>query len=240
MANIYFQFKQFTIHQDRCAMKVTTDACLFGAWVAEHSEPGSSQVLDIGAGTGLLSLMLLQKHPGASIDAIELDKDCYAQAVENIQSSGFEKNISVIQGDARVFDPGKKYNLIVSNPPFYEKELKSDDPAKNRAHHSQDLSLKELMAIIKKHLNPEGKFYLLLPYKRDREISGLLKEQDFSLGRIVFVRQSSRHHFFRIMLEGKWYSRESETHIEEIAIWDEKQQYTPAFTALLKEYYLYL
>ena len=128
MSNSYFQFKQFIIHQDRCAMKVTTDACLFGAWVAEEDKSEkiiTKNVLDIGTGTGLLSLMYAQKNSLANIDAIEIDEDAYIQAKENVAASPFAERINIIHDDIKRFTFSKKYDCIISNPPFYEKEIRS-------------------------------------------------------------------------------------------------------------------
>src|SRR5258705_11795948 len=106
MSNAYFQFKQFTIHQDRCAMKVTTDACLFGAWVANEVKSEKvkvKNVLDIGTGTGLLSLIYAQKNANIFIDAIEIEKETYEQAKENITASPFADRINLIHGDTKTF-----------------------------------------------------------------------------------------------------------------------------------------
>jgi tRNA1Val (adenine37-N6)-methyltransferase len=248
MSNTYFQFKQFTIHQDRCAMKVTTDACLFGAWVASevNSHPASGgtkvkNVLDVGAGTGLLSVMFAQQNPASIIDTIEVDNDAYEQAKENIGASPFAERIHIIHADVRDFFPEKKYDFIISNPPFYEKELRSSNQKKNIAHHHSSLVLKELLSVIKLNLTTEGLFYLLLPYKRNQEIKAALFENDLSILKIIFVRQSTRHDYFRIMLAAKIKNeREIETMIDEISIWNDEQQYTNAFKELLKNYYLSL
>src|SRR5258705_6346666 len=151
MANSYFKFKQFTIHQDRCAMKVTTDACLFGAWVAIEagileSEDGS--ILDIGAGTGLLSLMLAQKT-NVSIDSVEIDEAAAKQARENADASPWKERIFVMPGDAKymAYTLCKNFDIIISNPPFYENELASPDHHKNIAHHDGGLLLDELLQV---------------------------------------------------------------------------------------------
>jgi len=246
MANSYFQFKQFTIHQDRCAMKVTTDACLLGAWATSEVKSQTpiaigtkvKNVLDIGTGTGLLSLMFAQKNPACIIDAVEIDREAYEQANENVFSSPFATQITLINDDAKIFPFRKKYDIMVSNPPFYENELKSTDQKKNIAHHRSTLLFGELLSIVKSNLAINGRFYLLLPYKRNDEIKALFKK-DLSILKIIFVRQSTKHDYFRIMLCGKLKDEnDTETAIDEISIWNDEQQYTKEFTELLKDYYL--
>ncbi|TMI62419.1 MAG: methyltransferase [Bacteroidetes bacterium] len=250
MSNSFFRFKQFIIRQDKCAMKVTTDACLFGAWLAEkvrsqESGVGSQNlkvgnVLDIGTGTGLLSLMLAQ-NCDANIDAIEIDDQAAAQATENEEACSFRNSIQVINADIRDHHFEKKYDVIISNPPFYENELKSVSSKKNIAHHGENLSLQDLLTAIKQNLNPGGLFFLLLPFKRDEEIRSLVYQNKMQLKQITLVRQSVHHNFFRIMIMGTITEEGySEAEFDEISIWDEHQQYTEEFVQLLKDYYLYL
>jgi tRNA1Val (adenine37-N6)-methyltransferase len=250
MANTYFQFKQFTIHQDRCAMKVTTDACLFGAWVAERvgsleslvdsREPGIMKMLDIGTGTGLLTMMLAQKT-NYSIDAIEIDKDAFEQARENALASSWAERIHISHADVSEFISPSPYDIILCNPPFYENELTSPNNKKNIARHGQHLLFGELLLVIKKTLAASGIFFLLLPFKRNEEIRNLLLQHNFDILQMTFVRQSVHQDYFRILLMGKQKSGEpEETMIDEISIWDEQQQYTEGFKLLLKDYYLNL
>jgi tRNA1Val (adenine37-N6)-methyltransferase len=241
MANPFFQFKQFIIQQDRCAMKVTTDGCLFGAWAGEKVRSKKSKVrniLDIGSGTGLLALMIAQKV-NANIDAIEIDKDAFEQAKENIAASPWAERINIFHADAKEFIFPGKYDVIISNPPFYEKELKSDNIKKNIAHHG-GLSLNELLSVIKKKLFADGKFYLLLPYKRNTEIERLVPLNDLSITQKTLVRQSVKHDSFRIMIEGRHKQVEEKIIMDEISICNDQQQYTIEFIKLLKAYYLYL
>jgi tRNA1Val (adenine37-N6)-methyltransferase len=251
MPNPWFQFKQFLVRQDQSAMKVTTDGCLFGAWAADAvgslacRQAGQittvEKVLDIGTGTGLLSLMLAQKDPALIIDAIEIDREAAIQAKQNVDASPWKDRVNIIHADAKTFIFPVKYDCIISNPPFYEKELRSEDNQKNMAYHSDELSLKELLGVIKENLAPGGVFFLLLPLKRDVEIKALLLEHDYHIQQISFVRQSTGHEFFRIMLAGEFKTgMNTETLMDEIAIKDQQQQYTPAFINLLKDYYLYL
>lgn len=244
MSNSYFQFKQFTVNQDRCAMKVTTDGCLFGAWTAGQVSDEKLEVrntLDIGTGTGLLSLMLAQKNPETIIDAIEIDPEAAEQARANVAASPWSDRINVIHGNAKDFTFTRKYDIILSNPPFYEKELKGDDDKKNTAHHDGGLLLPELLTIIKQQLAPRGRFYLLLPYKRNEEIKELLLRHQMQISQLVLVKQSTSHSYFRILIEGTLATDEPlSTIIDELSIKDERGQYSPEFTELLKEYYLYL
>lgn len=224
-------------------MKVTTDACLFGAWVAhqlKNEKTELSTALDIGTGSGLLSLMLAQKT-NLQIDTIEIDNEALQQAENNIAASAWKERITSFPGDARNFEFKKKYDVIFSNPPFYENELRSDDPKRNIALHGSELSFDDLLRLIEYNLSPEGFFFLLLPYKRKDEIRPLFKDHDLDLLHITFVRQSVTHDYFRIMLKGKIKTKKhSEFFFDELSIWDEKKQYTQPFRNLLRDYYLYL
>ncbi|HTM90871.1 MAG TPA: methyltransferase, partial [Flavisolibacter sp.] len=180
MANPYFQFKQFTVYHDRCAMKVTTDSCFFGAWAAEeikNEELKIKNVLDIGTGTGLLSLMIAQKND-VEIDAVEIDREASQQAKENVEASPWKNRIHIFNEDILSFQPAKKYDCVISNPPFYEKELNSEVLTKNIAHHSEQLTIAEVLKIIKAHLNEGGIFFLMYPFKRNKEIEQLLTENE--------------------------------------------------------------
>ena len=224
-------------------MKVTTDGGLFGAWAGKKIRIMKSEVrntLDIGAGTGILSLMIAQQSD-TNIDAIEIDKETYEQAKENIANSPWADRINTIHGDAKDFLGLKQYDVIISNPPFYEKELKSGNSKKNRAHHDEGLLLDDLLTIIQQNLKPEGEFYLLLPYKRNEEVRNSFANNKLVISHQTLVRQSTRHDYFRIMLSGKHFENKTEEFTTtELAIRDKEQEYTPAFIDLLKDYYLYL
>ena len=242
MKNSWFQFKQFLIHQDKSAMKVTTDSCLFGAWVADHlkNENAVQSILDIGTGTGLLALMIAQQT-SARIDALELDPSAALQAKQNSEGSPFRDRINVIHGDVRETKSEKTYDVIVSNPPFYENELKSASNIRNIAHHGDQLKLEELLIIIKKNLKPDGLFFLLLPFKRDKELEQLLENNQLEIAEKVMIRQSTGHNYFRIVLMGHHKNViKNEPKQSEIAISDGHGSYTAEFTALLSDYYLNL
>lgn len=241
MANPHFQFKQFTVYHDRCAMKVTTDSCFFGAWAAEQIRKEQlkiKSVLDIGTGTGLLSLMIAQKNE-ADIDAVEIDHEASQQAKENIEMSQWKKQIHIFNEDILSFQPAKKYDCIISNPPFYENQLASDIPKKNIAHHSKQLTLADVVAIIKANLKKGGLFFLLYPFKRNKEMERLFDANELSAIDSIFLSQSLKHSPFRVLVKGT-NGKDRFGNTKSISIWDEHQQYSQPFLELLKEYYLYL
>jgi tRNA1Val (adenine37-N6)-methyltransferase len=243
--NTYFQFKQFTIHQDRCAMKVTTDACLFGAWATERMRREGLAInncLDIGTGTGLLSLMIAQKVK-TDIDAVEIDPAAAIQASENVQLSPWADQIAVIHGNIKdkAISSLHKYKIIVSNPPFYENELASDNKQKNIAHHAGGLLLCELAETIRRTMHPNGRFYILFPYKRKDEVQQVFRDNDLSIINTCLVRQSPDHGYFRFFISGMHtqYGRLIPSE-DEISIVNENGEYSLPFVDLLKDYYLNL
>jgi tRNA1Val (adenine37-N6)-methyltransferase len=175
MPNPYFQFKQFIIHQDKCAMKVCTDACILGAWCSQKIS-SYPLVLDIGSGTGLLMLMLAQKHKG-QIHGIELEPSCFEQLRDNIQQSKWKDKLQVFPGDARSFAFPNNYDLIISNPPFFEGELNAETETSNLAKHSKELTLSALMEIIDANLAPAaGTFTFGKNYWCGRRLVTVLSE----------------------------------------------------------------
>jgi tRNA1Val (adenine37-N6)-methyltransferase len=241
MPNDYFQFKKFLIKQDKCAMKVCTDACLFGAVAANRLPLTVYGVLDIGTGTGLLSLMLAQKLPDAIIDAVEIDEAAAQQATENFKSSLWKKRLNVrntsIQEFANSLIRKSKYDLVLSNPPFYENDLKSDDEKRNLALHSDELKLDELIKIACELLHEDGNFFVLLPYQRTKYFIELIQSTLF-VKEIIFVKQTSKHNYFRTIF---WLTKKIQAqHQSEIMIMNDDNTYTNEFTKLLKDYYLNL
>jgi|SRR5690606_34485933 len=243
MANDFFRFKQFTVYQDACAMKVTTDSSLFGSMVLRLMDQQPIQhVLDIGTGTGLLALMIAQQYPRVNIDAVEIDENAFEQAKRNVNDSPWSKNITPIHADIKQFKPTKKYDLLIANPPFYENELKSADHRKNIAHHQASLDPVTLVKTISENLKESGKFLLLLPFKKKDEWLILFKKFNLQPEKIVYARQTDNHpSYFRMIIKGGFISYKNPTMMEsEISIKDEIGQYTKDFSLLLKDYYLHL
>ena len=243
MANSYFKFRQFTIHQHKCAMKVCTDACLFGALVANNifltpKTNSAWQCLDIGTGTGLLSLMIAQKNNQIKIDAIEIDALAAEQATENIAASLWANNIQVFKKDILTFNTEKEYNYIFSNPPFFKDDLKSAVKAKNNAKHDTSLSLQQLLQVVNRQLATTGIFAVLLPFHRVDNFIEESKKMGLYLTKQVLVKQTIKHKFFRGIL---FFNRtQTEPELSEIIIKDAENNYPPEFAAALKDYYLFL
>lgn len=239
--NTYFQFKQFTVHQERCAMKVSTDACLFGAWVVDRGiGQGALGIrgikgLDIGGGTGLLSLMLAQAS-SLYIDAIELEEDCFAQMQSNILESPWAERICCLKGDVRDFAFTNTYNIIFSNPPFYEKQLSSPDASINAAMHSSMLTLKELLQKVSLLLTVDGFFAILMPYYRHEELIHAALLEGLHAQEVCFARHSPRHPWYRTMVIFR--KSASEIRQASIDIRDTSGAYSQPFSKLMQPYYL--
>ncbi len=244
MANTFFQFKQFTIQQQNCAMKVSTDSCIFGALAAEKfaekilmEKETTRNFLDIGTGTGLLSLMLAQKT-GAFIDAVEIDTAAFTQAAENFLSSPFSEKISIFNEDILKYDSTKKYDGIVCNPPFFEGDLKSSDKSKNVAKHDATLTLLQLIKKVESLLKPNGIFAVLLPFNRVQEFINEAFAVNIFLQHKILLRHTLNHPYFRGVLF--FSTLEIPITTIELIIKEPDQQYTSAFIELMKSYYLHL
>jgi tRNA1Val (adenine37-N6)-methyltransferase len=236
MANTYFQFKQFTVHQDKCGMKVCTDSCILGAYTTFENP---SKILDIGTGTGLLSLMLAQKY-NCKVDAVEIDKTAHEQAKENFLSSPWSGRLNVYNERIQDFEQKSfvKYDLIVCNPPFFEDHLKSPLKSKTIALHNDELSFKDLVKSVKELLSDKGLFYILLPEYQSSLFELLaLKNFLFPVKKLT-IRNSEKGPVFRVITA--FAPNKYEFDFEEIIIKESNGDYSSDFKNLLRDYYLYL
>ena len=220
-------------------MKVCTDACLFGAYVASKFQVTSNKfhVLDIGAGTGLLSLMLTQKNEHAQVDAVEIDRSSAEQAKDNFKNSQWKERLHIHHQDIQQFG-FNKYDLVISNPPFYENDLKSDNAKRNLALHGTALGLDDLLDVVQKHLGNNGKFAVLLPYHRAANFVNHAMLKDLFLHEEVCVKQTPKHPYFRCML--LFGRNKIPTRHSDICIKEKNDDYSGEFAELLKDYYLKL
>lgn len=238
MGNTYFKYKEFTVHQEKTAQKVCTDTSLFGALI-EPKNP--STILDIGTGTGVLSLMIAQITEG-KITAVEIEENAHLQASENFKGSKWKYKIEVIKADIKEFSNSTehKFDLIISNPPFFQNSYKSEKSSKNLARHSDSLSLSELSDCVKKLLSTNGEFWVLLPeYETYSLVSELEKHQIYLSKSIIIKNYIGDEKVSRIVNCFSFEKKDSTK--KEIAIYQDKdREYTSDFVKLLKPYYLYL
>jgi tRNA1Val (adenine37-N6)-methyltransferase len=239
MANTYFQFKQFIIQQDKCAMKVCTDSCLFGATLPLLNATNKPiiNVLDIGTGTGLLSLMYAQLNKKAAINAIEIDNETFAQATENVTASALAKQIIVQQANILQWQTNVNFDLIICNPPFYENEWQSNNTMKNIAHHSTALTIKVLIETIYKLMQIQTVCCLLLPTKRWEAIKKIIVQENLFLAEEITIFANEKMNDFRTIVHLK--KTATFTNTKTITI-SEKGDYTPNFINFLSAFYLKL
>lgn len=219
-------------------MKVTTDACLFGAWVANEilktqNEP--DRILDIGAGTGLLSLMLAQATEWSQIDAVEINAAALKEANFNFMNSSWNERLKVFHTAIQNFNPTLSYDLIICNPPFFAGSQKGKKTGKNQAVHASSLSMSDLLAAAKKRLSASGKLYLLYP-KREMEDFISLSTDELFLEKLVIVRNQKKDPVFRQL--AIFSQREASIEKDELTIRTIEGKYTDGFWELLKDYYL--
>lgn len=230
-----FQFKQFLVRQDQTAMKVTTDACILGAYTALEN---ATKVLDIGTGTGLIAMMLAQRSK-AQFSAVELDDNAYQQAVENVQNSIFKEQIRVFHQSIQDFAENNKdlyFELIVSNPPFFQNHLKSEQEKRNKALHTDTLSFEDLLASVIKLLSADGRFVVLLPAYESTVLENLALQEGLYPHKKLLIRHRNGSKILRIITT--FGLTEKETIQEELIIRNLDESYTAQFSTLLKEYYL--
>jgi len=197
-----FQFKQFYLAQNNCAMKVGTDGVLLGAWADIDK---ADNILDVGTGTGLIALMLKQRahkkgKAEVNISALEIDKSAFLQASENFDNCPWH-NINIYHADFNHFKSNLKFDLVVSNPPYFVNSLKGPDASRNTARHTCSLSFKTLIAQFCIITHDKGRLALVLPYDALAEIKQLSKEFDLSISKLVYIFTKHNKPAKRILIE---------------------------------------
>lgn len=232
-----FKFKQFTIEQDRSAMKIGTDAVLLGAWSPIPKNIFS--VLDIGAGTGILALMLAQRSNAEQIDAIEIDEDAYEECVDNFENSTWSDKLFCYHAGLDEFleeMEDESYDLIISNPPFYTDEYKSDTEKRNLARFEDALPFEELIESAANLLSEFGTFSVIIPYKEEEKFIQIAKEFQLYPFKITRVKGTPTSGVKRSLLAFTW--DEQITITDELVIETARHQYTKDYIELTKEFYL--
>ncbi|WP_422082205.1 tRNA1(Val) (adenine(37)-N6)-methyltransferase [Ulvibacterium sp.] len=231
-----FQFKQFTIWQDRCAMKVGTDGVLLGAWTSVDNNP--TTVLDIGAGTGLLALMLAQRCNAETIDALEIDDVAYEQCVENFEASPWGDRLFCYHAGLDEFykEVDDTYDLIISNPPFYSENVSSGDGSRDIARQNSSLPYEELLRCASELLAEKGILSIIVPFKEEQSLLQIGKSLGLYPKRITRVKGNPASEIKRSLLEFAF----QETRVSEdgLTIETNRHIYTSEYRELTKDFYL--
>ena len=235
MAGI-FKFKQFDVDQSGCAMKVNTDGVLLAAF-AEADEP--QNILDIGTGTGVIALMLAQKFPAVQISAVEIDANAARTAGRNFQSSLFKEQLSIthtsFQNHFKLY-PENKYDLIISNPPFYINSLESPGKQINLAKHTDRYFFEELIAGVSNHLKPDGHCWLILPVQTAQVVKTLLSLYNLYLNKTIIIHSFVNAVAHREILVFSMLQTECIT--ENFTIYDEVKKYTKEYKKILTDFFI--
>lgn len=231
-----FVFKQFEIQQDKCAMKIGTDGVLLGAWTSTQNNPFS--VLDIGAGTGIISLMLAQRCNAELIDAIEIDENAYEQCVDNFEASPWGDRLFCYHAALEEFvdEIEDTYDLIICNPPFYSEDYKTDNQQRDLARFSDAMPFENLIESASKLLSEDGVFSIIIPFKEEAKFIKIAASFSLFPNRILRVQGNPTSEIKRSLMEFSF--RESDIKTSELIIETERHQYTLDYINLTKNFYL--
>jgi len=232
-----FQFKKFSVEQDRTAMKIGTDGVLVGAWTPIENNPFS--LLDIGTGTGIIALMLAQRSGAEQIDALEIDEDAYEQATDNFENSPWNDRLFCFHAglDEFVEEPEDEYDLIVSNPPFFSEDYKSDNEQRDLARFQDAMPFEDLIEAAALLLSESGIFSVIIPFKEEEKFLALANEYELYPLKITRVKGTPTSEIKRSLLA---FSRNEKTDfpVDELIIETARHIYTPEYIALTKDFYL--
>ena len=232
-----FQFKQFAVEQDRCAMKIGTDGVLLGAWAPIINNPFN--ILDIGTGTGIIALMLAQRTNAQQIDALEIDEDAYEQSVDNFENSPWSDRLFCFHAglDEFVEEPEDEYDLIISNPPFYSEDYKTENESRDLARFQDAMPFEDLIEAADLLLSENGIFAVIIPFKEENRFLVLAKEFELYPLKITRVKGTPTTDIKRSLLA---FSRKEtiDLPVDELIIETARHIYTHEYIELTKEFYL--
>lgn len=231
-----FRFKQFDVHHIRSGMKVGTDGTLLGAWTLPHH---ATRILDIGTGTGLIALMLAQRTTSSAIiDAVELDDAAYEDALENFKLSPWSERLHAFHTPLQQFTPSKSYDIIVTNPPYFQNSQRPPDTRRDRARHSEHLPFDAILDFCTRWLAPEGRLNLILPEKEGLEFLRKALLRDLHCSRCWQFYTRKEKPLERMLLELSFQNQPTET--GEIVLYDAGENWSESYKNLTKDFYLKL
>ena len=233
-----FTFKQFTVHQDKCAMKIGTDGVLLGAWADPRN---AFSILDIGSGSGVVSLQMAQRSFAEVIDAVEIDADAFEQTVENFERSDWGDRLFCYHASLQEFAKemeDEEYDFIISNPPFYNSTFKSEGISEKRAlaRHTENLSFDILLDATAKLLSEIGACAFVIPFQYEDKFLKLAEQVELFPNRITRVKGTQDTPIKRSLLQFSFIKTEPE--ISELVVEIDRHVYTPEYIDLVKDFYL--
>jgi len=237
--SVPFQFKQFTVEQDQCAMKIGTDGVVLGAWVLPEYEPRN--ILDIGTGTGVISLMLAQRFGSSEIEAIEIDEKAYEQATTNFENSPWGDRLFVYHASFQEYFQeveDEKYDLIISNPPYYSPTQKSGNTSRDIARFEDALPFEHLLHGASKLLEDDGVFALIIPHEKEEQLIEIAEQMHLLPQKITRVKGNANSPVKRSLIQFQF--NVVDRVIDELILEKERHLYTTAYTELVKDFYLKL
>ena len=232
-----FNFKQFTIKQDRCAMKIGTDGVLLGAW--SPIPDNCYSVLDIGTGTGIIALMIAQRSNANQIDALEIDESAYEQATENFENAPWSDRLFCFHAglDELIDEPEDEYDLIISNPPFYTENFKTENDQRDLARFEDAMPFEMLVEAADLLLSENGIFSVIIPFKEEEYFIDLAKEFELFPIKLTRVKGKPTSEIKRSLLAFQRFES-NEIEIDELTIETERHIYTEEYIALTRDFYL--
>lgn len=232
MGNI-FRFKQFEVEQQGCAMRINTDGVMLGA-IAQYSNP--LHILDIGTGTGVIAMMLAQRFPGAMVDAVEIDEPAALRAGQNFSASPFANRLRAVHTSMEAYDASKKYDLIISNPPFFVNDLKNPESRKSVARHADENFFEVLVLKAEMLLSAEGLLWMILPVKQADFVIDKARAQNLVLLKEISICSDiSKPMIRKIICLGRGAAPLKQ---ERFYIYEAEGVYTDAYKHLLKDFFL--
>ncbi len=230
----HFHFKQFTVRHDRSTMKVGTDGVLLGAWV---DIANSKHILDIGTGSGVIALMLAQRTtPDVMIDAVEVEQEDAEQAKENVAHSPWPRRIEVHASSIQNYKSDDLYDLIVSNPPYFNNSAKPPDEKRIQARHTTTLPYDVLLRHVKQLLEPNGRLAVILPFTEGLEFETLAKHEELFCIRKTAFRTRREKPIERWLME---FSRSKKLLVEhEILLYNDGLEWSDDYISLTRDFYL--
>lgn len=232
-----FHFKQFSVQNEKSAMKVNTDSVLLGAWAEIHKAAKTG--LDIGSGTGILALMMAQKYPNLEITGVEIEKNAFEESDFNFKNSPYKERLQAVNLPLQQLSPELKFDCIITNPPYFDNDLKNEDENKKTARHTDSLTFLELIQFVENNLSSIGNFSLILPLIESEIFRKITEKTTLHLTKIAFIKPNKNKEVNRVLMSFSKTKSVPESYWEEtFCVYQSHQVYSERHHELTKDFYL--